>query len=130
MSREEQEAAMYLLAHEIDHHVKQIEALTHQAPEPSAAALWTLQALAGRTGLHIVVLGHQAAALERIKVAGAEVLDGLRDGLAIREAAKGTEEAAWDVVDALAEELVAHTLGDDDDGGADLEWGWGMTAMR
>ncbi len=120
-----------LLAHEIDHHVKQIEALTHQAPEPSAAALWTLQALAGRTGLRIVVLGHQAAALERIKVAGAEVLDGLRDGLAIRGEAKSTEEAAWALVGALVEELVAHDLGDDYDGPEDdLELVWGTMAVR
>ena len=117
-----------LLAYKLDRLIRQIAVRCHDAPDPPGAASWALQELADWTGLKVVLLGHMASPSERLRMAGAEVLDALRHGLADPEDARFTEEASRDMVDALTEELSALSLGDDDDsGGADLEQAWGRT---
>lgn len=119
-----------LLAHTLTQHIRQIAALVHQAPEPSAVAHWALREMAGRSGLRVVVLGPHAEPVERIRVSGSEVLDALRDGLAEPEDAQATEEAVWDVVGTLTQELAVYDQRDDSDDVDDLEREWGTMAVR
>lgn len=115
-----------LLAYQLDLLIKQIAVLVHHAGDPAVAARWCLQELAARTGLEVVVLGHHAAASERLRVAGDAAVDALRHGLADPEDAQFTEEATCRLVGALMEELTAYALGDDYCGSEDaLEQAWG-----
>ena len=115
---------MYLLAYKLSQHLKEIAALVHEAPIPAGAATWCMEELAARTGLRVVVLGHHAAPSSRFEISGAEVISALREGLA-QEEVDLTREAAWELVGALTEELMAYDLGDDNVGEGDLERGWG-----
>lgn len=117
-----------LLGYQIDQLIKEIAVLVHQAGDPAGAATWALQELAARTGLKVVVLGHHAAGSERLRVAGDEVLDALRHGLAQDEDAPTTVDAARSLVSSLTEELTAYDQGDDYDGVNDLEQAWGSMA--
>jgi hypothetical protein len=119
-----------LLACQLDQLIKQIAVLVHQAPDPPGVARWAITELAGRTGLRVVVLGHWAATSERLRVAGDEVLEALRVGLAQHDA-RLTEDASWELVNNLTQELTAYAMSGADGGcEVDLEQAWGTMVER
>ena len=118
-----------LLAYQIDQHIKELATLIHQAPDPGGAAAWCLRELGARAGLRVLVLDRHAAPSERLIQAGAEVLDALREGLAVDADVDATRDEARALMSQLTEELVAYDQGDDYDGMGGLEREWGTTVV-
>ncbi len=117
-----------MILYRLVHHIKEIDILTRQAPDPAAAAHWCLRELGARTGLRVLVLDRHAVAGERVTQAGDEVLDALRDGLAVGSDVDATREAARALLASLQEELMAFDQGDAYVGSDRLERAWGELA--